>query len=154
VNARFLRVSRQAACFKRVRHSDDVATRRSTSGSQVSLLPKLTCPMCWPAYAALFTTLGLGFLISARYLFAVTAALLLLSAGTLAFRARERRGYGPASLGLLGAAMTLFGKFQFESLPSMYSGFSFLSPLQFGMCGRRERLPSARSARSFGLSAV
>jgi mercuric ion transport protein len=88
----------------------------------VALLPKLTCPMCWPAYAAVLTTLGLGFLISARYLFAVTAAFLLVSVGALAFRSRERRGYGPAVLGLLGAAVTLLGKFQFESVPVMYSG--------------------------------
>lgn len=95
-------------------------------GIGVALLPKLTCPMCWPAYATLLTTLGLGFLISAHYLFAVTALLLLLSIGALAFRAHERRGYSPAVLGIFGAAVTLLGKFQFESLPAMYSGVVLL----------------------------
>src|SRR5216683_1611075 len=80
-------------------------------GVGVSLLPKLTCPMCWPAYAGLLTTLGLGFLISERYLFGVTAAFLLVSVGALAFRARERRGYGPSALGFAGTAVVLFGKF-------------------------------------------
>lgn len=65
----------------------------------VSLLPKLTCPLCWPAYAGLLTTPGLGFLISARYLLAVTAAFLLLSIAALhsghstgAATARQSRG--------------------------------------------------------------
>jgi hypothetical protein len=33
-------------------------------GVGVSLLPKLVCPLCWPAYAGLLSTFGLGFLIS------------------------------------------------------------------------------------------
>jgi hypothetical protein len=33
-------------------------------GIGVSLLPKLICPMCWPAYAGIVSALGLGFLIS------------------------------------------------------------------------------------------
>lgn len=45
-------------------------------GIGVSLLPKLTRPMCWPAYAGLLTTLGLGFLMSGRYLFGVTVVFL------------------------------------------------------------------------------
>jgi len=43
-------------------------------GVGVSLLPKLACPLCWPAYAGLLTSLGLGFLISAKYLLPVTCA--------------------------------------------------------------------------------
>src|SRR3954462_15535166 len=95
-------------------------------GIGVSLLPKLTCPMCWPAYAGLLTAVGLGFLISARYLLALTAFVLTLSVGALAFRARHRRSYGPAALGVVSAALTLVGKFQFESLPAMYTGLTLL----------------------------
>jgi hypothetical protein len=35
----------------------------ATPGIGVPLLPKLMCPLCWPAYAGLLSTLGLGFLI-------------------------------------------------------------------------------------------
>jgi len=42
-------------------------------GVGVSLLPKLICPLCWSAYAGLLSTLGLGFLISTKYLIPVTA---------------------------------------------------------------------------------
>lgn len=95
-------------------------------GIGVSLLPKLTCPLCWPAYAALLTTLGLGFLISARYLFVVTTGFLLISVAALAFRAGHRRGYGPAALGILASAIVLLGKFSMESNAVMYSGLAVL----------------------------
>jgi hypothetical protein len=84
-------------------------------GVGVSLLPKLICPLCWPAYAGLLSTLGLGFLISTAYLFSLTAALLALAVGLLAFRASHRRGLGPFWLGLAAAVSALTGKFYFES---------------------------------------
>jgi hypothetical protein len=31
-------------------------------GIGLSLLPKIACPACWPAYAGLLSSLGLGFL--------------------------------------------------------------------------------------------
>src|SRR5207249_9463683 len=92
------------------------------AGVGVSLLSKLTCPMCWPAYAALLTTFGLGFLISARYLFLVTAVFLLFSVAALAFRAKARRGYAPAVSGLVAAGTVLFGKFSLASRSAMYAG--------------------------------
>ena len=95
-------------------------------GVGVSLLPKLTCPLCWPAYAGLLTTLGLGFLMSERYLFGVTTIFLIVSVSALAFRYRERRGIIPALLGIAGAAAVLVGKFRFESIPAMYAGLSVL----------------------------
>jgi len=95
-------------------------------GVGASLLPKLACPMCWPAYAGLLTAVGLGFLMSARYLFGVTTVFLVVSAGALAFRHRERRGIAPAILGFAGSALVLVGKFRFESPPAMYAGLSVL----------------------------
>lgn len=95
-------------------------------GVGASLLPKLTCPLCWPAYAGLLTALGLGFLMSERYLFGVTTVFLMVSVGALAFRQRERRGVAPAALGVAGAAVVLLGKFRFESMPAMYAGLSVL----------------------------
>ncbi len=46
-----------------------------------SMLPKLACPACWPAYAGLLTSLGLGFLVSAAYLLPLTVAFLFLTLG-------------------------------------------------------------------------
>ena len=95
-------------------------------GMGVSLLPKLTCPLCWPAYAGLLSTVGLSFLVSSRYLLGVTAFFLIVSAGALAFRAQKRRGYGPAIAGLAASALILSGKFYLESPATMYCGLALL----------------------------
>src|SRR5712692_2509882 len=95
-------------------------------GLGVSLLPKLICPLCWPAYAGLLSTLGLGFLISTTYLFALTIVLVALAVGSLAFRASRRRGLGPFWLGLAAAVFVLTGKFYFQSTPATYAGVGLL----------------------------
>ena len=95
-------------------------------GIGVSLLPKLICPLCWPAYAALLSTLGVSFLISGAYLFPITAGLLTLAASSLAFRASTRRGLRPFWLGLASALLVLVGKFYFESLTATYAGVTLL----------------------------
>lgn len=89
-------------------------------GVSLSLLPKLACPFCWPAYAGLLSSVGLGFLISARYLLPVTTAFLVVAVGALAFRANRRHGYRPFLLGLFAALGVLVGKFWWESNPVMY----------------------------------
>ena len=95
-------------------------------GIGVSLLPKLACPLCWPAYAGLLSSVGLGFLISARYLLPLTAAFLLLALAALAFRARRRRGYGPFVVGLIAGVGIMLGKFQWESNGSLYGAVGLL----------------------------
>jgi len=95
-------------------------------GVGVSLLPKLACPFCWPAYAGLLSSVGLGFLISTKYLFPITTAFLVLAVGGLAFRANQRRGYGPFALGLFAALGVLVGKFRWGSNPTMYAAVGLL----------------------------
>ncbi len=77
----------------------------------VSLFPKLACPLCWPAYAGLLSSVGLGFLISAAYLLPLTVAFLTIAIAALGFRARSRRGFGPMLLGLVAAAAIVFSEF-------------------------------------------
>jgi mercuric ion transport protein len=66
-------------------------------GVGVSLLPKLMCPACWPACAGIVSALGLGFLVSTKYLLLLTAVFLSITLASLGFRAsqnlvvRERR---------------------------------------------------------------
>jgi len=95
-------------------------------GLGISLLPKLACPFCWPAYAGLLSSIGLGFLMSTKYLFPITAAFLAVAVGALAFRAHGRHGYGPFALGLSAAAGVLVGKFWWESNLAMYAAVSLL----------------------------
>ncbi len=91
-----------------------------------SVLPKLACPACWPAYARIAILVGLGFLISAIYLLPLTAAFLSLAVAALAFRASKRRGYGPFVLGLVAGSGVLLGKFAWESKLSVYSALGLL----------------------------
>ena len=95
-------------------------------GVGVSLLPKLICPLCWPAYAGLLSTLGRGCLISTVSLFPVTAVLLTVAVGSLAFRASSRRGFGPFWMGVVAATSILFGKFYLESASATYAGVGLL----------------------------
>ena len=95
-------------------------------GVSVSMLPKLACPACWPAYAALLSSIGLGFLISTVYLLPMTVALLSLALGAIAYRAKQRNGYGPFLLALVAVTVVPLGKFVWESKPTMYSAFGLL----------------------------
>ena len=96
-------------------------------GIGLSLLPKIACPACWPAYAGLLSSIGLGFLVPNRtYLLPLTVAFLLIAVGTLAFRARRRRGYVPFALGVLAASLILLGKFSLASNSVLYAGLGLL----------------------------
>src|SRR5258708_2429051 len=92
----------------------------------VSILPKLACPACWPAYAGLLSSVGLGFLISTVYLLPLTAAFLVLALAALVFRANKRRGYGPFVVGLVAGSAVLLGKFAWASNLTMYSALALL----------------------------
>lgn len=95
-------------------------------GLSVSMLPKLACPACWPAYAGLLSSVGLGFLISTVYLLPLTAAFLALALGAMMFRANMRHGRGPFLLGLVAAVGVLLGKFAWESNRTMYGAVGLL----------------------------
>jgi mercuric ion transport protein len=95
-------------------------------GIGVAMLPKLLCPLCWPAYATVVSSLGLGFLVGTTYMLPITTSFLGLTLWVLAFRARLRRGLPPFLLGLVASAAVLIGKFYLESNPVMYSGVGLL----------------------------
>lgn len=95
-------------------------------GFGFALLPKLACPACWPAYAGILGSLGLGFLIGTKWLLPLTAVFLAVAVGALAYRARERHGLRPFAVGLAAAGLVLAGKFAFDSEPAMYGGLALL----------------------------
>ncbi|MBE7447324.1 MAG: MerC family mercury resistance protein [Deltaproteobacteria bacterium] len=95
-------------------------------GIGFAFLPKVACPACWPAYAGVLTSLGLGFLMDVRWLLPLTTVFLLAAVVALGFRARQRRGFGPLALGLCASAIVLAGKFGFESDAAMYVGLGML----------------------------
>jgi len=95
-------------------------------GIGVALLPKVFCPLCWPLYAGIVSSVGLGFLIGTAYLLPITSAFLVLTLAVLGFRTKERRGYRPLLFGAVGSVAVLIGKFYLESNPLMYGGVGLL----------------------------
>ncbi|MBI4596675.1 MAG: MerC family mercury resistance protein, partial [Candidatus Tectomicrobia bacterium] len=90
----------------------------------LAVLPKVTCPACWPAYAAILSSLGLGFINYTPYLLPLTGGFMLLAVASLGYRAKRRRGYKPFVLSLLAALILMIGKFGFESDAIMYGGIA------------------------------
>ena len=91
----------------------------------VSLLPKAVCPICSPAYAAVLSSVGLGFL-ATTYLLPVTVGFLTVALAALVFRASDRRRFGPFGVGVIAAACVLGGKFWLGSDSTTYVGVGLL----------------------------
>lgn len=92
----------------------------------IAFLPKLICPACWPAYAALVGALGLPFLLETAFLLPLTLLALALVLGLLAWRAPQRRGYGPMLAAAVAGAAMVAGKFGFGSNLAAYMGATAL----------------------------
>ncbi len=90
----------------------------------VALLPNLTCPACWPAYAALLSSLGIGFLPTDKYLIPLTGVFLVFALAMLAWQARGRTRIGPLVLGSIGAVVIVLGRFVLQLDPVLYSGLA------------------------------
>jgi hypothetical protein len=95
-------------------------------GVFVSLLPALACPLCWPAYAALLSSIGLGFLISSSYLLPLTGAFSAVTLVGLGLQAK-RSGYGPLLLGIISVALIVSGKLVLASSAVNYIGVGLLA---------------------------
>lgn len=94
----------------------------SLPGIGAALLPAVSCPACWPAYAGLLSSLGLGFIDYSPWLMPVTVAFLAVALAALAWQGHKRRAYGPLALGIVGSMVLMFGKFGLESETALYGG--------------------------------
>lgn len=93
----------------------------------VALLPNVACPACWPAYTALLSSLGVGFLPTGRYLPTVTLLGLAIPLGVLALKARRGRGLMPFVFGLVGATALVVGRFALASAALVFVGVAMLA---------------------------
>lgn len=87
----------------------------SLPAAGVAIMPKLACPLCFPAYAALLGALGLEFMNYTPYLLPLTAAFLVVAVSVLALQSRRRGNVHSLLLGITASALVLIGKFHFES---------------------------------------
>ena len=81
----------------------------------VALLPKLTCPLCFPAYAALLGAVGVDFINYTPYLLPLTAIFLVIAVAVLARQSRRTGNYAALTLGIGAAVLVLTGKFHADS---------------------------------------
>ncbi len=86
-----------------------------------SLLPGLSCPACWPAYASALSAVGLSFLGENKYLLWLNVAALLVSLVALFRRARTGT-YVPVLIGAVATLLILSGKFLLNSNPATWLG--------------------------------
>ena len=92
----------------------------------IAVMPKVVCPLCWPAYAGVLSAAGLTFLMEDRWLLPITAVFLMAALGALAWRARSRRGYGPLGVGAVSTVGVLVGKFMMDSIVAVYLAIAAL----------------------------
>ena len=76
-----------------------------------AMLPKLTCPLCFPAYAAILSALGIEFVDYTPYLLPLTALFLTIAMTVLVFQGRRTGNMMPLVLGIIASLLVLYGKF-------------------------------------------
>ncbi len=101
----------------------DVAAAFPAVGA--SLLPSLSCPACWPAYASMLSAVGLSFLAESKYLLWLNLVALLAGLVVL-FRRARTRGYGPFAVAIAASTLILLGKFVLISNRMTWSGAAIL----------------------------
>lgn len=111
----------------------------------VALVPGLTCPACWPAYAALLSSLGLEFIPTAPYLLPLTLASLVVALTAVWFRSESRVLFVVA---LAACIVVLFGKFVLSSSAMTYSGVGLLALASFWTFGRRTQADCSACVRT------
>jgi mercuric ion transport protein len=119
-------------------------------GIGVAFLPKLACPACWPAYAALVSSSGLSFLLSTRYLLGFSLVLLSLALGAIALAGRRKRHYVPLWVGVAASATILAAKFALNSRLLLYAGAVCLMAAGFWSNWPSARLPTGECRRCNG----
>ncbi len=114
----------RGAAASRTRHYRRILTVFPAIGTV--LIPGVSCPACWPAYAGLLSSVGLGFVNYTPYLFPLTLLCLIVVLLSLGLRARRHRVFGPLILGSTAALIILTGKFIFVLKAATYVGLILL----------------------------
>lgn len=92
----------------------------------IALLPKLTCPACWPAYTAILSSMGVGFVNYTPYLFPLTTIFLVVAILALYYQATIQKQYMPFIIGFVASLIILVSKFVFNNNFIMYFGLAIL----------------------------
>lgn len=91
-----------------------------------AVMAKLACPACWPIYAGVLGSLGIGAVALEPFLLPLGGLFLAVAIASLGYRARSRRGYGPLMLGIAAAVALAVGELILHSEVLAYGGVVFL----------------------------
>lgn len=80
-------------------------------GIGAALLAKFACPACWPLYTGALGAVGIELAGPTAYRLPLTVVVLTLALGSLAYAARQGRGYGPLAAGAIGSLAIAVGEF-------------------------------------------
>ena len=89
-------------------------------------VPKLICPSCLPALTALLGSIGLSITEISLLVFPLAVALLGVAVFSLAYKARQRHGYGPFYAGFFSGVTVLLSQFHWQSEYAVYLGIAGL----------------------------
>ncbi len=108
-----------------------------------ALVPSLTCPACWPGYAALLSALGLGFIPTTPYLLPLTVGFLIVALVALGFRAETRTRL---AVSVAASVIVVVGKFVLDSNPVTYVGAGLLVAASLSITRVRHAAPCSACA--------
>ncbi|GJQ27815.1 MAG: hypothetical protein HBSAPP02_28470 [Phycisphaerae bacterium] len=115
------------------------------------LLPSFTCPLCLPAYAAVLSSFGLGFVLDNRVQRPLILLFLAVAVGSVAWSARERRARGRLVVVVLASIAVIAGRIVWNIPSLVYAGILGLVAgavwnMALSLRRRRLRQPRVRPA--------
>jgi len=99
----------------------------SSSGSGIlALIPVISCPLCWPAYSALLSALGISFFNYSPYLILFLIGLIGFVSFLMWRDYRFHKRILPFFLAFIGGTLVIIGKIIYPSGLLMYTGVAGL----------------------------
>lgn len=82
----------------------------SNIGVYTAILIRILCPVCWPGYAALLSSIGFSVIKYPTYLWPIAGILLFITLWGLFANAKKRHGFGPFTLGASAIILLLIAQ--------------------------------------------
>lgn len=95
-------------------------------GAALALLPAVTCPACFAAYAGVMSAVGLGFLVNERMLAPLILVFLAIGVFGVAWSTRRHGEPGPLVLTVLGSIAVVVGRLIWSVPIVLYGGIAIL----------------------------
>ncbi len=95
-------------------------------GSLTAFAPAISCPACWPAYASMLSSLGIGFFNYSPYVTPITFLLIFVTLLSLWSTAKRNHRYFPFKLALIASTLIVVERAFGVGAVALYSGVLLL----------------------------